>query len=210
MTRSPMTRSPIPAVSVLLAIGLAACNSSGVLDPSALGQKPDPTPASQGDIAARVPPGFGTGTTPAQPAPAATPPSGTPAQPQQAAAIGGTRLQIAPIVGASVEAAAPLTEQLQNQARRRGITLAGSAGQAPTLVLKGYFSVLAEDGQATVIYVWDVYDPAGNRLHRINGQQAAPAVGGAEGWAGVAPATMQAIADTTIDQLSAWLGSRSG
>jgi hypothetical protein len=197
-------------------MGLSACNSSGVLDPSALGRKTDPTPASQGDLAGRIPPELGTETTPVRPPAARTPthtsvPStSTPAQPQQAAAIGRTRLQIAPIVGAPVEAAAPLTEQLQNQARQRGITLAGSADQSATLVLKGYFSVLTEGKDATVIYVWDIYDPAGNRLHRINGQQSAPAANGAEGWAGVAPATMQAIANTTIDQFSSWLGSRTG
>jgi hypothetical protein len=76
-------------------------------------------------------------------------------------------------------------------------------------VLKGYFSTLTEGGQTTVIYVWDVYDPAGNRLHRINGQQKAPS-GGGEGWAAVPSATMQAIADSTIDQLSSWLASSTG
>ncbi|TIU15318.1 MAG: hypothetical protein E5W49_24025, partial [Mesorhizobium sp.] len=59
-------------------------------------------------------------------------------------------------------------------------------------------------------YVWDVYDPAGNRLHRINGQQKAPSANGGEGWAAVAPETMQAIADQTIDQFATWLGGQAG
>ncbi|TKD15799.1 MAG: hypothetical protein E5W98_33445, partial [Mesorhizobium sp.] len=91
-----------------------------------------------------------------------------------------------------------------------GITLAGSAGQTPTHVLKGYFSTMSEGKDTTVIYVWDVYDPAGNRLHRINGQQKAPSVNGGEGWAAVAPETMQAIADQTIDQFATWLGGQAG
>lgn len=95
-------------------------------------------------------------------------------------------------------------EELQQRARQRGVTLAGSSGQNATHVLKGYFSVLNEDGAATVIYVWDVYDPAGSRLHRISGQQKAQAVSGAEGWPSVAPDTLRAIADTTMDQLSSW------
>ncbi|WP_413813873.1 hypothetical protein [Mesorhizobium sp. Root552] len=202
---------------MLLILGLSGCNSSGVLDPSALGKKPDPTPASQGDMSSRIPSEFGTETTavrpPASNTPlqASTPTATAPASaPQQTAVASRTRLQIAPIVGATVEAAAPLSEQLQTEARQRGITLAGSTDQSATHVLKGYFSVITEGKETTVIYVWDVYDPGGNRLHRINGQEKAPAVNGAEGWAGVAPATMQAIANKTIDQFSSWLGGRTG
>ncbi|KQZ87093.1 hypothetical protein ASD64_06500 [Mesorhizobium sp. Root157] len=210
-----MRRSPIPAVSVLLALGLSACNSSGVLDPSALGRQTDPTPASQGDLASKVPSTMGTETTPARPPASSAAPTtpvspGTQVAPQQTAVVGRTRLQIAPIVGTSVDAAIPLTEQLQTQARQRGITLAGSMDQSATHILKGYFSVLTEGKNTTVIYVWDIYDPAGNRLHRINGQETAATVNGAEGWTGVAPATMQAIANTTIDQFSSWLGGRTG
>lgn len=212
-----MRRLPISAVPVLLTLGLSACNSSGVLDPSALGQKPDPTPASQGDMSSRIPSEFGTDTTPVRPPPSKTPlQASTPtttaptSAPQQTAVSGRTRLQIAPIVGATVEAAAPLSAQLQTEARQRGITLAGSTDQSATHVLKGYFSVITEGKETTVIYVWDVYDPAGNRLHRINGQEKAASVNGVEGWAGVAPATMQAIANKTIDQFSSWLGGRTG
>ena len=139
----------------------------------------------------------------------------TPLTPAQSAAIlSKTRLQIAPIVGASVEAATPLTAELQTRARQRGITLAGSTDQTATHVLKGYFSAMSEGKDTTVIYVWDIYDPAGNRLHRINGQQKAPSVesdaGGADSWKTVSPATMKAIADQTIDQFAAWLGGKAG
>ena len=79
--------------------------------------------------------------------------------------------------------------------------MAGSADPSTTHVLKGYFSTITEGKETTVIYVWDVYDPSGNRLHRINGQQKAPSNGG-EGWSAVSPATMQTIADLTIDQLA--------
>lgn len=210
-----MRRLPLPTLSALMAIGLAACNSSGVLDPSALGKKPDPTPASQSDLASNIPATMGTETTHIRPPTpnTASSNSGTPSPQvtsQQIAAVGRTRLQIAPLVGTSVEAAIPLTEQLQTQARQRGITLAGSMGQSATHVLKGYFSVLSEGADTTVIYVWDIYDPAGNRLHRINGQEKAATVNSAQGWAGVSPATMQTIANTTIDQFSSWLGGRTG
>ncbi|MEI9416648.1 hypothetical protein, partial [Mesorhizobium sp. Cs1321R2N1] len=131
---------------------------------------------------------------------------------QAAAILSKTRLQIAPIVGASVEAATPLTAELQTRAKQRGITLAGSQDQTATHVLKGYFSAMTEGKDTTVIYVWDVYDPSGNRLHRINGQMKAPSTGSgdsADSWKSVSPATMQAIADQTIDQFAAFLSGKA-
>jgi hypothetical protein len=73
--------------------------------------------------------------------------------------------------------------------------------------MKGYFSALTDNGQTTVIYVWDVLDAAGNRLHRIEGQQKVPP-GSGQGFAAVTDDTMRAIADQTIDQLVSWLATR--
>ncbi|WP_027058521.1 hypothetical protein [Mesorhizobium loti] len=207
-----MRRSHVTTVSLLVALALAACtNTKDVLEPSAItppATSGPATPTAQSSAA----------TVPSPAAPAATTTAGatttTPATPAQTAAIlAKTRLQIAPIVGASVEAATPLTAELQTRAKQRGITLAGSQDQTATHVLKGYFSALTEGKDTTVIYVWDVYDPSGNRLHRINGQLKAPSVnsasGSADSWKGVSPATMQAIADQTIDQFAAFLGGKA-
>jgi hypothetical protein len=202
-----MRRSQVTTVSLLAALGLAACtNAKDVLEPSAItppATSAQTLPATQSDTATTTVPAPSTATPAASsPAPAA---SG-----QSAAALAKTRLQVAPLGGASVEAAAPLTAELQTRARQRGITLAGSTDQTATHVLKGYFSAISEGSDTTVIYVWDIYDPSGNRLHRINGQQKAPSVKGGDGWTAVAPATMQGIADQTIDQFAAWLGGQAG
>ena len=203
-----MRRSYPATVSLLAGLALSACtNAKDVLEPSSITPPAAVAqPANQGSMAT------GSAT------PAATPPAGgtaatsaTHASAEQGvAALSKTRLQIAPIVGASVEAATPLTAELQTRARQRGITLAGSQDQSATHVLKGYFSAVSEGKDTTVIYVWDVYDPAGNRLHRINGQLKAPSANGGDGWKAVTPATMQAIADQTIDQFAAFLGGKAG
>ncbi|TGQ71412.1 MAG: hypothetical protein E5V49_03250 [Mesorhizobium sp.] len=198
-----MRRSHVTTVSLLVALALAACtNAKDVLEPSAI--TPPAASATPDNSAAATP-------SPAAPAAAAPAPAAAPT----AAVLAKTRLQIAPIVGASVDAATPLTAELQTRARQRGITLAGSQDQTATHVLKGYFSTMSEGKDTTVIYVWDVYDPSGNRLHRINGQMKAPSVnfgdsGGGDSWKAVAPATMQAIADQTIDQFAAFLGGSAG
>ena len=200
-----MRRSQVTTVSLLAALALAACtNAKDVLEPSAItppASSAQTVPATQGTASATTSP------TTTAPAPTATPGASTAATPAQTAALAKTRLQVAPIVGAPVEAAGPLTAELQTRAKLRGLTLVGSTDQTATHVLKGYFSTMSEGKDTTVIYVWDVYDPSGNRLHRINGQQKAASVGSGEGWTTVAPATMQAIADQTIDQFAAWLGT---
>jgi len=111
----------------------------------------------------------------------------------------------------SPQTAAIVTERLGVRARARGITLAGSTDTSPPgIIMRGYFSAMTEGANTTVVYVWDVYDPAGTRLHRINGQQSAASTGAGDGWPTVAPTTMQAIADSTIDQLVDWLAARAG
>ena len=191
-----MRRLPFLAGSLLAAIVLSACSSTqDVLEPSAIAA----SPPSPGTLQAENEVG-------AVPVQTASTDASAALDPGVAAR---TRLRFDPIVGATVDVATPLTERLAQRARARGIKLAGNTDPSTTHVLKGYFSTLNEGGRITVIYVWDVYDAAGNRLHRINGQQKAPA-GGGEGWAAVPPATMQTIADSTIDQLASWLGSGTG
>ncbi len=147
---------------------------------------------------------------PASPVTPATTPSTTSGAAATSAALSSVsqqRVQFAPIVGATVELVAPLSKELSARAKERGITLVKNNDPSTTLLMKGYFSALTETKQTTVIYVWDVLDPAGNRLHRIEGQEKAP-VGAGQGFAAVTDATMRSIADQTIDQLAAWLAAR--
>lgn len=180
---------------------LSACNSpKDVLEPSAIAPTDQSTALAQAE-----------GTDAPATATAATTGMPTTVTPQTAAIVGKARVQFAPIVGTPVEAATPLTERLGVQARARGIRLAGSTDTTPPgIIMRGYFSAFSEGKDTTVVYVWDVYDPAGTRLHRINGQQKAPSTGTGEGWAAVTPATMQTIADSTIDELAGWLATQSG
>jgi hypothetical protein len=138
---------------------------------------------------------------------AAPTPATPPAAALPAADLSGQRVQFAPIVGATVQSVAPLAKELSVRARQRGVTLVAANDPSTTLLMKGYFSALTDNSQTTVIYVWDVLDAAGNRLHRIEGQQKAPP-GSAQGFAAVNEDTMRAIADQTIDQLVAWLATR--
>jgi hypothetical protein len=161
---------------------LGACTSSQeVLEPTAL---------VDGTQARTPPPAFTPGAT------AAITPS-------------SARVQFAPVVGAPASAATPLAGRLNASASAHGLSLVGAGDSGATHVMKGYFSAISEDGQTTVIYVWDVIDPAGARVHRIQGQAKA-AASGAEGWDGVPPATMEAIAEETVERLASWLATAQG
>ena len=191
-----MRRSPLPAVSVLAMFLVAACSSTqDLLEPSAIAAAPPNETAFSEQTDASL-------TQPAETAAAAV-------APQTVAVRPGTRLRFDSVVGATVEAVTPLNERLASRARAAGIKIAGNTDPSTTHVLKGYFSTLSEAGETTVIYVWDIYDAEGNRLHRINGQQKAGSAAG-EGWGAVPPATMQAIADVTIEQLATWLAGSTG
>ncbi|MGQ2901740.1 hypothetical protein [Neoaquamicrobium sediminum] len=193
-----MSRPALYAMLFGTALVLSACTSTqDVLEPSALVSADTPTLPPQSDSPS---------VEPATPAPAAQPAAGQ--QTNVAAISTNARVQFAPVVGAASEASRPLAARLSARATQRGITLVQAGDSSATLVMKGYFSTIADDGRTTVIYVWDVVDPAGTRIHRIQGQATSAARG--EGWSSVDAATMESIADRTVDELANWLVARPG
>ncbi len=120
----------------------------------------------------------------------------------------GFKVTIAPIIGAPVEAVSPLSKRLNARAREQGLTLVASGDKTATHTAKGYFSALSDNGKVTIIYVWDILDPAGNRLHRIQGQQQATGTAGSDAWKGVTPQTMESIGIMSMDQIAQWLAEQ--
>jgi hypothetical protein len=138
---------------------------------------------------------------------AAVPPATAAAAPSAAelAAIAPkTHIQFAPIIGATTQAVGPLSQRLAADARADGISIVQANAKGATHILKGYFSAFSEDRKTTVVYVWDVLDPSGNRLHRIEGQEVTNS-GNGGGWSSVSPALMEKIADDTMRQFTTWL-----
>jgi hypothetical protein len=137
---------------------------------------------------------------------AAIAPPAAPAPGVQSAAVGSTKLQFAPIIGAPVEKVTPLSRELTAAAKAKGLTIVPSADTNPSQILKGYFSLLNESGKVTVVYVFDVLDNSGNRLHRIQGQESTAASSATASWESVPDALMTKIADATIAGFVAWRG----
>ncbi|WP_026617935.1 hypothetical protein [Ensifer aridi] len=163
---------------------------------------PQEDPAPQEDTARRQP-------SPAETtaAPAKEPEQAAVAPPATASGSGGIRFL--PIIGAPVEAVTPLSKQLGASARAEGLAIKSSADTTSDHILKGYFSALNDGGKTTVVYVWDILDGSGNRLHRIQGQDTVAGTA-AEPWSAVPPETMQTIANKTIEAYLEWRRAGAG
>ena len=120
-----------------------------------------------------------------------------------ASADGGGAIRFLPIIGAPVQAVTPLSRQLAAAARSNGLAIRPSSDASTEHILKGYFSALSDDGKVTVVYVWDVLDNAGARLHRMQGQETLSAQG-SDPWAAIPASVMQSIADKTISGYLEW------
>jgi hypothetical protein len=116
-------------------------------------------------------------------------------------------IRFMPIIGAPIAAVTPLSRELGTSARGNGLTIKGSNDQSAEHVLKGYLSAFSDGQRVTVIYVWDVLDNAGARLHRIQGQEVVPAKGN-DAWSSVPPEVMQSIGSATIAAYMKWRESQ--
>ncbi|MDR2312501.1 MAG: hypothetical protein LBE54_16130 [Brucellaceae bacterium] len=116
------------------------------------------------------------------------------------------KLFIAPIIGAPLEVVTPLSLRFDTIVKTQSITLAANMETDTDYILKGYFSNLTENNQTTVLYVWDVMDKQGNRVHRLQGQEK---VSGKNGWSAVSATVMSKIADDTMADYFRWVSANA-
>ncbi|WP_283194181.1 hypothetical protein [Rhizobium sp. AN80A] len=134
------------------------------------------------------------------------------AEPKRTAMLapsGGSSVRFLPIIGAPVQAVTPLSRQLGAEARSHGLAIKSSNDNSSAYILKGYLSAFTDSGKVTVVYVWDVLDNSGARLHRIQGQESVPSEA-QDPWAVVPASVMQQIASKTISEFSSWRDARGG
>ncbi len=125
-----------------------------------------------------------------------------------AASTGGS-VRFLPVIGAPIEVVTPLSKELVAAARQNGLEIRGSGDSTASHMLKGYFSAFEEGQNTTVVYVWDVLDNAGARLHRVQGQETV-AGKSSDKWSVVGEDVMRKIADDTIRAYILWKNDVSG
>jgi hypothetical protein len=142
---------------------------------------------------------------------AAQPPAAPPSQQTAslAPASSANSIRFLPIIGAPVQAVTPLSRQLGAEARAKGLTIRASNDNSAENILKGYFSAFADGNKVNIVYVWDVLDANGVRLHRLQGQETVAAKG-SDPWAAVTDRAMQDIAAKTLNDYTSWKHSQRG
>ncbi|WP_176085473.1 hypothetical protein [Martelella sp. HB161492] len=143
----------------------------------------------------------------AAPAPQTVAPS-TAGASQTTSLANASSIRFLPIVGAPDDKLQPLSSRLGEGARAAGLTIEPMSDDNADLSLKGYFSAVKKDDSVAVIYVWDVMDAKGQRVHRIQGQQEVPPTTSSDPWSAVPNQTMETIGQKSVADLMVWLDSQ--
>ena len=126
----------------------------------------------------------------------AGPVASTPVDP----ALATTRIDLAPITGAPANKVTALSRSIAARGREVGLGLGGT----PTHRLKGYFSVNDDGSEIRVVYIWDVIDASGRRVHRIQGQERIARTTRGDAWGAVGDDAMALIGRKTVDSFTSW------
>jgi len=112
-----------------------------------------------------------------------------------------------PVEGAPQGKVSTLSKSLQQAAATHNLNLVpGTQGNAAYQV-KGYFSALNDGSGTLLVYIWDVMDKSGNRLHRINGQERSSSLN-TDPWQSITDVELKRVADTTAARLKSWVQTR--
>src|SRR5215831_20342666 len=98
-----------------------------------------------------------------------------------------------------------LVQDLNEEAQTRRLAVI-SREQPSAYRVRGYLAIKVAKHQTTVSWVWDVFDREENRTLRISGEETAK-VRHRDAWAAADDAMLRRIAQTSMDQLAAFLTS---
>jgi len=133
--------------------------------------------------------------------------------PKQAKALGTaqdrqavTTFVLEPLANAPADQRFAFEDKLKELAPTRQMKIAvGDNDPAATYRLKGYLSAVGDYNSTLIIYVLDVFDRSGVRVHRISGQLTA-AGSSADPWASIKETgKVEQAAQDAIDALGNWV-----
>lgn len=131
----------------------------------------------------------------------ASSPATTPALP--AVPFATAKFSFAPVTGAPGNVLSNLSAQLGQEAVAQNVALVPSGDPQANYVIKGYLSAVGDPSGTILVYVWDVFDASGRRVHRISGQETS-SNGSQDPWLGVDGETVSNVARRTVASLVAW------
>jgi hypothetical protein len=107
------------------------------------------------------------------------------------------------VTGMPAEMRFALEDAIEEQAATRKMTLLPEGDPSAVYTVKGYLSAVGDENGVQLVYTWDVHDRAGNRLHRVSGQESGHG-GLGDPWNGVDRPMIELVAQQTVDDLSDW------
>jgi hypothetical protein len=93
---------------------------------------------------------------------------------------------------------------LNEAASARGIAIVPKESSAPYR-LRGYLSLQGRGTATSIAWAWDIYDPGEHRAFRLTGEE--PANAARKSWAAAEGRVLQRIAQSSIEQIAAFLAS---
>ncbi|MEM7216421.1 MAG: hypothetical protein AAF423_12840 [Pseudomonadota bacterium] len=109
-----------------------------------------------------------------------------------------------PVQGAPQGKVTTLSRSLQKSANVHGLTVFPTTQTGAAYQVKGYFSALNDGSGTLLIYIWDILDPSGKRLHRINGQERTSS-SKTDPWQAITEEELTRVADATAQRLKTWV-----
>lgn len=136
---------------------------------------------------------------------APTPPVAT----QEVASLDTSKaMTFLPFEGAPQSKASSLTRLLNSSAQENGLVILPATRAGAKYRVKGYFSALNDGNGTLMVYVWDVVDGTGKRLHRINGRERT-GTSKTDPWQAITDKEIKRVAKTTTSRLKTWVDGRS-
>jgi hypothetical protein len=116
------------------------------------------------------------------------------------------KFAFARITGAPGDLLTVLGEALKKEAKARKLTVVPEDDPSATYQIKGYVSAVGGPTGTLLVYVFDILDAHGVRIHRISGQQLG-AGATSDPWGGIRESTMRIAAQHAVDDLAAWVNA---
>lgn len=125
---------------------------------------------------------------------------------QQSPAVTQSKVALAPIMGAPDGVGKDVGSKLGSSLERQRVAVTKS-GERPDYTLRGYMVATKEKSSTKVSYIFDLTDPAGKRVNRIQGEEMAQGGDAKDPWSAVTPELAQRITDKTATSLATALSS---
>lgn len=115
------------------------------------------------------------------------------------------KFAFAPIEGVPIPILQAMSAALNQEAGQKRVNVVPATDPAAVYTVRGYLSAVAEGQNAKLVYVWDVVDRQGMRLHRVTGQEIGGAFRNGDPWTGIGMTNIADAARKTMESLANWV-----